>query len=108
MNIPSKKKFFILFVSLYFFSTKTNCVKEANEKLDEDKAALENSTSSSSSSILDSIPTFQLNKGLDELKSASFSSFNRMSYFIDISHEFNEQIDSYLSKHDKHTLLSEE
>ena len=99
MNIPSTKQFFILFASIYFFSTKTNCVKEANEDVDKDK---------SSSSILDSIPTFQLNKGLDELKSASFSSFNRMSYFIDISHEFNEKIDSYLSKHDKHTLLSEE
>jgi hypothetical protein len=108
MTISSTKLFFILFVSIYFFSTKTNCVKETNEEVDEDKAALENSTSSSSSSILDSIPTFQLNKGLDELKSASFSSFNRMSYFINMSHEFNEQIDSYLSKHDKHTLLSEE
>jgi hypothetical protein len=107
MNIIFKKQFFIFFASIYFFSIKTYCVEEAAIKeVNEDGDILENSTSSSS--ILDSIPPFQLNKGLDELKSASFSSFNRMSYFIDISHEFNEKIDSYLSKHDKYTPLSEE
>ena len=52
------------------------------------------------------VPPFQLYKGLDRLKSASFSSFNRMSYFIDISYEFNEKLDQYLNQHFLHTSLT--
>jgi hypothetical protein len=52
------------------------------------------------------VPPYQLYKGLDRLKSASFSSFNRMSYFIDISNEFNEKLDQYLNQNFLHTSLT--
>ena len=94
----------LICVSLVAFNliskTESNPDKEREETKEEN---ITETTSYSRSTFVHSIPPFQLYKGLSQLKSASFSSFNRMSYFIDISHEFNEKLDEYLNKHLKHT-----
>ena len=56
----------------------------------------------------ESFPFFQLNQGLDNLKSASFSSHNRMNHIIQVSIEYNEKLDKYLKDNFKHTSFTKE
>ncbi len=51
---------------------------------------------------------FKLTKGLLQLKSASFSSFNRMNNIVSISSIFNDHVNKYIKEKFKHNAFSKE
>jgi hypothetical protein len=53
-------------------------------------------------------PAYQLNSGLDTLKSASFNSFGRMLELLNSADAFNSQVDKYLKDKFKHNAFTKE
>ena len=53
-------------------------------------------------------PMYQLNAGLDTLKSASFNSFGLMLELLNSADAFNTQVDKYLKDKFKHNTFTKE